>query len=167
MVPLDNQSEDWGEDNANAAEDMLRTVSQELQSIKDNWLNDINYLRAEKSRLATTQIPTASRLNPNKSRRSTTIMGAATRRDISKSPARATAPATKSINRRSTAIRSRHAGGIDRKHVSDTIFGRFYPQHHVKSPATGCQQLSKRPRPTAGKNANSRTTRGSDFRSAS
>ncbi len=51
MVPLDNQSEDWGEDNANAAEDMLRTVSQELQSIKDNWLNDINYLRAEKSRL--------------------------------------------------------------------------------------------------------------------
>lgn len=53
MVPLDDRSEDWGEDNANAAEDMLRTVSQELQSIKDNWLNDINNLRAEKSRLET------------------------------------------------------------------------------------------------------------------
>ncbi|MFB2979391.1 EamA family transporter [Microseira sp. BLCC-F43] len=51
MVPQDNQSEDWGEDNANAAEDMLRTVSQELQSIKDNWLNDIDRLRGEKSRL--------------------------------------------------------------------------------------------------------------------
>jgi drug/metabolite transporter (DMT)-like permease len=53
MMSQDDRSEDWGEDNANPAEEMLRTVSQELQSIKDNWLADINNLRAEKSRLET------------------------------------------------------------------------------------------------------------------
>jgi drug/metabolite transporter (DMT)-like permease len=45
MEPLENQPGD------RAAEEMLKAVSQELQSIKDNWLEDIDRLRLEKSRL--------------------------------------------------------------------------------------------------------------------
>ena len=45
MVPLDSNPEDQ------SAETALAAVTQQLQSLKDDWLQDINHLRGEKARL--------------------------------------------------------------------------------------------------------------------
>ena len=55
MEPQDNLPENSAAQNAIAAEDMLRVVTEELQSLKDNLLSqlnqDVTHLRAQKTRL--------------------------------------------------------------------------------------------------------------------